>query len=193
MTNDIIKSDFQLNQYRNLTHEEEKDFRRWARENWEIGSKVIPIWHPIVRQECAKMLDEDAKVVMTKKYDSISHHKIDSKDLFKNNPDILRSLKAIAKLGDQKLQKPLDEAKAPDIKKGDYIIVSKSKRPYKMGGMVDPKTILPAESDKMYVHSIRKTKNGRKAHLRYDPKSMGGYAIYLDKMPDFMSVKVTQG
>jgi GH15 family glucan-1,4-alpha-glucosidase len=47
------------NRYRNLTHEEEKDFRRWARENWEIGSKVIPIWHPIVRQECAKMLDED--------------------------------------------------------------------------------------------------------------------------------------
>ena len=85
----------------------------------------------------------------------------------------------------------LDEAKAPDIKKGDYIIVSISKRPYKMGGMVDPKTILPAKSDKMYVHSIRKTKDGRKAHLRYDPKSMGGYAINLDKMPDFLSVKVT--
>ena len=42
---------------------------------------------------------------MTKKYDSISHHQIDAKDLFKNNPDVLRSLKAIAKLVDQKLQK----------------------------------------------------------------------------------------
>ena len=86
----------------------------------------------------------------------------------------------------------LDEAKAPDIKKGDYIIVSISKRPYKMGGMVDPKTILPAKSDKMYVHSIRKTKDGRNAHLRYDPKSMGGYAINLDKMPDFLSVKIAE-
>ena len=87
----------------------------------------------------------------------------------------------------------LDESKAPDVKKGDVIIVSKSKRPYKMGGMVDPKTTLPAESDKMVVKKVTKSKDGRKAHLtHHDPKKRGGYAIYLDKMPDFMSVKIAE-
>ena len=87
----------------------------------------------------------------------------------------------------------LDEGKAPDVKKGDVIIVSKSKRPYKMGGMVDPKTTLPAESDKMVVKKVTKSKDGRKAHLtHHDPKKRGGYAIYLDKMPDFMSVKIAE-
>ena len=87
----------------------------------------------------------------------------------------------------------LREAKAPDVKKGDVIIVSKSKRPYKMGGVVDPKTTLPAESDKMVVKKVTKSKDGRKAHLtHHDPKKRGGYAIYLDKMPDFMSVKIAE-
>ena len=87
----------------------------------------------------------------------------------------------------------LDEGKAPDVTKGDVIIVSKSKRPYKMGGMVDPKTTLPAESDKMVVKKVTKSKDGRKAHLtHHDPKKRGGYAIYLDKMPDFMSVKIAE-
>ena len=97
------------------------------------------------------------------------------------------------KLSFESLQHKLDEASAPDIKKGDTIILSKSKRPYSMAGIADPKTILPAESDKMVVHAIRKTKDGRKAHLRYhDPKKRGGFAIYLDKMPDFMSVKIAE-
>ena len=84
----------------------------------------------------------------------------------------------------------LDEVKAPDIKKGDVIILSKSKRPYSVAGITDPKKTLPAESDKMVVNKITKSKDGRKAHLTYhDPKKRGGFAIYLDKMPDFMSVK----
>ena len=84
----------------------------------------------------------------------------------------------------------LDEVKAPDIKKGDVIILSKSKRPYSVAGIIDPKKTLPAESDKMVVNKITKSKDGRKAHLTYhDPKKRGGFAIYLDKMPDFMSVK----
>ena len=62
-----------------------------------------------------------------------------------------------------------------------------------MGGMVDPKTTLPAESDKMVVKKVTKSKDGRKAHLtHHDPKKRGGYAIYLDKMPDFMSVKIAE-
>ena len=84
----------------------------------------------------------------------------------------------------------LHEVKAPDIKKGDVIVLNKGKRQYSAAGITDPKTILPAESDKMVVNKITKSKDGRKAHLTYhDPKKRGGFAIYLDKMPDFMSVK----
>jgi len=87
----------------------------------------------------------------------------------------------------------LREANAPDIKKGDTIILNKAKRPYSMGGMTDPKTKLPAESDKMVVQKITKTNKGRKAHLTYhDTKKRGGFALYLDKMPDFMSVKIAE-
>jgi len=84
----------------------------------------------------------------------------------------------------------LHEIEAPDIKKGDTIILSKGKRKYSMAGITDPKTTLPAESDKMVVQKITKSKKGRKAHLTYhDTKKRGGFAIYLDQMPDFMSVK----
>ena len=84
----------------------------------------------------------------------------------------------------------LHEIEAPDIKKGDTIILSKGKRKYSMAGITDPKTTLPAESDKMVVQKITKSKKGRKAHLTYhDTKKRGGFAIYIDQMPDFMSVK----
>ena len=87
----------------------------------------------------------------------------------------------------------LREANAPDIKKGDTIILNKAKRPYTMAGITDPKKTLPAESDKMVVNKITKTSKGRKAHLTYhDTKKRGGFAIYLDKMPDFMSVKIVE-
>jgi hypothetical protein len=87
----------------------------------------------------------------------------------------------------------LREANAPDIKKGDTIILNKAKRPYTMAGITDPKKTLPAESDKMVVNKITKTSKGRKAHLTYhDTKKRGGFAIYLDKMPDFMSVKIAE-
>ena len=84
----------------------------------------------------------------------------------------------------------LHEIEAPDIKKGDVIVLNKGKRPYSAAGITDPKTILPAESDKMVVQKVTKTSKGRKAHLTYhDPKKRGSFALYLDKMPDFMSVK----
>jgi len=47
-----------LKLHRDLAAEEEKEFRDWARENWELSEPVNPVWHPTVVQECAKMLDE---------------------------------------------------------------------------------------------------------------------------------------
>ena len=97
----------------------------------------------------------------------------------------------LAKVRQGPAKESVNEAVAPEVKKGDTITVSKSERQYKMGGVVDPKTKLPSESDKMVVQKITKSSKGRKAHLTYqDSKKRGGYAIYLDDMPDFMSVTV---
>tara|TARA_R110002167_G_scaffold143936_6_gene333530 strand:+ start:2328 stop:2531 length:204 start_codon:yes stop_codon:yes gene_type:complete len=35
--------------------EEEKEFRLWARENYEPLSPILGIWHPVVQNECVKM------------------------------------------------------------------------------------------------------------------------------------------
>ena len=97
----------------------------------------------------------------------------------------------LAKVRQGPAKESVNEAVTPEVKKGDTITVSKSERQYKMGGIVDPKTKLPSESDKMIVQKITKSSKGRKAHLTYqDSKKRGGYAIYLDDMPDFMSVTV---
>jgi hypothetical protein len=97
----------------------------------------------------------------------------------------------LAKVRQGPAKESVNEAVAPEVKKGDTITVSKSERQYKMGGIVDPKTKLPSESDKMVVQKITKSSKGRKAHLTYqDSKKRGGYAIYLDNIPDFMSVTV---
>jgi hypothetical protein len=106
-----------------------------------------------------------------------------------NTPDNLRNEDP----SDNRREPRLREANAPDIKKGDTIILNKAKRPYTVAGITDPKKKLPAESDKMVVKKITKTSKGRKAHLTYhDTKKRGGFAVYLDKMPDFMSVKISE-
>ena len=44
--------------FRELTPEEEIKFRQWARDNYKPGSEIKSFWHPVVRQECAKMNKE---------------------------------------------------------------------------------------------------------------------------------------
>ena len=93
-------------------------------------------------------------------------------------------------ISQEKSRRGINEASSsvPNIKKGDWIIVSKAKRPFMVAGIKDPKNSHPASSEKMYVHKIIKSK----VHLRYDPKNMKGYAINLDKMPDFLSIKLAE-
>jgi hypothetical protein len=110
-------------------------------------------------------------------------------DPMNNDPKNLRNEDP----SDNRREPRLREVKAPDVKKGDTIILNKAKRPYTVAGITDPKKKLPAESDKMVVNKITKSKDGRKAHLTYhDTKKRGGFAIYVDKMPDFMSVKIVE-
>ncbi len=44
--------------FRKLTHEEEIQFRIWARKNYIPGDEILPIWHPTVRDECRIMNEE---------------------------------------------------------------------------------------------------------------------------------------
>jgi hypothetical protein len=39
--------------FRKLSPEERRDFRVWAHENYEPGSEIKTIWHPVVQMECA--------------------------------------------------------------------------------------------------------------------------------------------
>lgn len=44
--------------FRNLSAEEEKEFRQWARENYIRFSPISGVWHPTVQDECRKMNEE---------------------------------------------------------------------------------------------------------------------------------------
>ena len=161
--------------------EVELDERNYAKEYQNYHSRPEQIARRSSRNKARRIMGDKTKIGM-----DVGHA---DNDPMNNDPANLRNEDPSKNRREPRLR----EVKAPDIKKGDVIILSKSKRPYKMGGMVDPKTTLPAETDKMVVQKITKSKDGRKAHLTYhDPKKRGGFAIYLDKMPDFMSVKIAE-
>lgn len=44
--------------FRDLSPEEEKDSRKWARDNFTKDMEICEVWHPVVRDECFKMLEE---------------------------------------------------------------------------------------------------------------------------------------
>lgn len=41
--------------FRDLTDEEEADFRAWSRENYVKYSDIKGIWHPVVQDECKRI------------------------------------------------------------------------------------------------------------------------------------------
>jgi len=42
--------------FKELSEEEKKEYRQWARSNYTIGDHISPIWHPVVVDECMAML-----------------------------------------------------------------------------------------------------------------------------------------
>jgi len=44
--------------FRDLTPEEEVEFRQWARDNFKGTDEMSSVWHPVVRDECNKIINE---------------------------------------------------------------------------------------------------------------------------------------
>ena len=44
--------------FKDLSQEEERVFRQWAREHYEPYSQIMGIWHPVVQDECVKINKE---------------------------------------------------------------------------------------------------------------------------------------
>ena len=45
-----------------LDPDEVAEFRQSARENHQAGDEINPVWHPVYRDECAK-IDDEARVI----------------------------------------------------------------------------------------------------------------------------------
>jgi len=44
--------------FKKLSPKQEREFRQWARENYNHGETIPCIWHPVVRDECEKINKE---------------------------------------------------------------------------------------------------------------------------------------
>lgn len=53
-----------MQMFRELDETETKEFQQWARDNYEVGSKIKTIWHPVVQAECKKMNEENIMTII---------------------------------------------------------------------------------------------------------------------------------
>ena len=44
-----------MNLFKTLSDEEQKEYRKWARENYVVYEPIKGIWHPIAQEECVRM------------------------------------------------------------------------------------------------------------------------------------------
>jgi len=47
-----------MDMFRELSKEEEQEFRQWAMENYKPFEHISEVWHPIVQNECVKINKE---------------------------------------------------------------------------------------------------------------------------------------
>ncbi len=48
--------------WRKLSDSEEESFRQWARDNWEASKRPSEAWHPVTREEWAKLDAAHARI-----------------------------------------------------------------------------------------------------------------------------------
>jgi len=56
--------------FKQLSSEEESEFRKWARDNYKPFSDISGVWHPVVQDECKKMNEEQSVFSADKKEDN---------------------------------------------------------------------------------------------------------------------------
>ena len=44
--------------FKDLDDEQETEYRLWAREHHDVGDAVSTLWHPVIRDEC-QLIDEE--------------------------------------------------------------------------------------------------------------------------------------
>lgn len=45
--------------FRLLNEREEAKFKLWARQSYAPGTEISDLWHPVVREECRRMCEEN--------------------------------------------------------------------------------------------------------------------------------------
>jgi len=56
--------------FKQLSSEEESEFRKWARDNYKPFTDISGVWHPVVQDECKKMNEEQSVFSADKKEDN---------------------------------------------------------------------------------------------------------------------------
>jgi hypothetical protein len=59
LTNEGMETMTDDGMFRDLTRNETLEFQQWARENYEVGSPINRVWHPVVQAECKVMNTEN--------------------------------------------------------------------------------------------------------------------------------------
>ena len=47
--------------FKDLSAEEEAEYRQWARKSYTPFTEIKGIWHPVVQEECVKMNKEEGE------------------------------------------------------------------------------------------------------------------------------------
>jgi hypothetical protein len=44
--------------FQDASDDDEKDYRQWTRENYHPENPLSPVWHPVIIDECIKIIKE---------------------------------------------------------------------------------------------------------------------------------------
>ena len=60
--------------FKDLSPEEEAEYRKWARDNYKPLSSIEGIWHPVVQDECIK-INKEQQQLHRDEYTAIARYK----------------------------------------------------------------------------------------------------------------------
>ena len=52
--------------FKELTSEEIKEYKKWARKNYVLAETISETWHPVIQKECATMNEEKSELLSAK-------------------------------------------------------------------------------------------------------------------------------